>query len=405
MAQVAYSGALPSKKKSELQEIALALRLSDQGTKDELQSRIRKHLDRNQEELEENPTFTGLFSRKRRTGSLVPQPQAAPPPSTRFAPSIPTTGAGDSAKPSSSVRRPLDPIREGTPVKDLRDVSQFLKHPFSPVQDSPESSPRQAAQQAPATPSSLPPLPPSPAKSLIEHIPNAASNVRAAVEHIKQQEVLQNGNELLIALRAFLSNSRNIWSLTAVFELLYVIYSAVPWSYVQVPLAPRKDQWVVSIAYPPLSTFQASAFWLTLFHWAIPTLIVPTVLGSLISFSPVAPSPPPTGSETPAQPVAPLDPLTASIIRLVAQIAYPYESLSARNNIVGLDVLGPNGRVLSASTGLAFAFAEAIQGAPKVFAKTLVAEQRKAIAFGTEEDSSSTRRRLMPAEDVSAEVD
>lgn len=79
MAQVAYSGALPSKKKSELQEIAIALRLSDQGTKDEIQTRIKKHLDRNQDELEENPTFSGLFGRKRRTGSLVPQSQVAPP--------------------------------------------------------------------------------------------------------------------------------------------------------------------------------------------------------------------------------------------------------------------------------------------------------------------------------------
>jgi len=67
-----YSGSLQPKKKIELQEIALALRISDQGTKDELVQRITKHLDFNQSSLEDNLTFTGLFSRRKR--SVQPQP-------------------------------------------------------------------------------------------------------------------------------------------------------------------------------------------------------------------------------------------------------------------------------------------------------------------------------------------
>jgi hypothetical protein len=67
-----YSGSLQPKKKIELQEIALALRISHQGTKEELVQRITKHLDFNQSSLEDNPTFTGLFSRRKR--SVQPQP-------------------------------------------------------------------------------------------------------------------------------------------------------------------------------------------------------------------------------------------------------------------------------------------------------------------------------------------
>jgi SAP domain-containing new25 len=70
----AYSGALGPKKKSELQQIAIALKLSSSGTKDELQARIKKHLDNNQDALEDDPTFAGLFGRRKKSV----QPQAVP---------------------------------------------------------------------------------------------------------------------------------------------------------------------------------------------------------------------------------------------------------------------------------------------------------------------------------------
>lgn len=81
MAPIAYSGALAPKKKSELQEIATALSLSEWGTKDELQGRIKKYLDANQPELEEDARFSGLFGRKKRSGSVMStQSQATLPP-------------------------------------------------------------------------------------------------------------------------------------------------------------------------------------------------------------------------------------------------------------------------------------------------------------------------------------
>lgn len=90
----------------------------------------------------------------------------------------------------------LDPIRESTPVNDLRDVSKFLKDPLTPMGS---SSYRSSPQIDPITPSSLPPLPPSPAKSLISHLPKA-SELKAVVQ-CKQQEIIQKANEFLSATR------------------------------------------------------------------------------------------------------------------------------------------------------------------------------------------------------------
>jgi len=103
-------------------------------------------------------------------------------------------------------------------------------------------------------------------------------------------------------------------------------------------------------------------------------------------------------------PVAPIDPLTASIIRLVGHIVYPYASIASKSDIVGLDVLGSNWRILDAATGLAFAFAEAIAAAPQVFADTIVQEERQDTV---NEDVVLPGRRAIAAagEESSGEVD
>ncbi|KAH6904535.1 hypothetical protein BKA70DRAFT_1297072 [Coprinopsis sp. MPI-PUGE-AT-0042] len=406
MAPIAFAGALAPKKKSELQDIALALRISDQGTKEDIQTRIKKHLDNNPN-LEDDSRFSGLYGRKRR-GSAQPQPQ----PNTRL--SVPAP-----EKPRSSTRNaPLDPIRETTPQADLRDVSRALKQaPLSPDTDSDNDDDESPSpqKQTPASPFKTVPiaspvvehkpldaLPPplSPGKAIIEafsarpaEIIEAISNpqeimesipkpadLKAAVQNFQPQEYLPNGAEYLEATRAFLSNSQNIWTASALLELCYILNTVIPYKYFDVPLTPSGAASPLSITlrYPPLSTFQTSAFWMVLLHWAIPTLIAPALMGNLISFSPAASQAPrPTSLSAPrvGQPAsAPFDPLTAAIVRLAASLAYPYATLASVEHIYGLDVLGWNVRVFNAALGLAFAFAEAVQGAPTVFAKKLVEE-------------------------------
>ena len=74
-----FSGALRPKKKYGLQSLASALGLNDQGTKDEIQTRIKKHLDENQADLEEDSRFAGLYGSRRRRGSKPPSDIAPPP--------------------------------------------------------------------------------------------------------------------------------------------------------------------------------------------------------------------------------------------------------------------------------------------------------------------------------------
>jgi hypothetical protein len=62
--------------------------------------------------------------------------------------------------------------------------------------------------------------------------------------------------------------------------------------------------------------------------------------------------------------------LTASIVRLAAQAAYPYSTLfPSKAKERAIDVMGSNARLVAAGVGVAFAFAEAIAGAPAAFAK------------------------------------
>jgi hypothetical protein len=122
--------------------------------------------------------------------------------SERFAPS--TSKIAEKPK-SSSNRTALDPIRESTPVKDLRDVSMFLKDPLTPMGGSPNQSSRQIDA---ITPSSLPPLPLSPAEAFISHLPKA-SELKAVVQS-RQQEIIKNGNELLATIRIVNSQFLNL---------------------------------------------------------------------------------------------------------------------------------------------------------------------------------------------------
>ncbi|KAF9561579.1 hypothetical protein CPC08DRAFT_635245 [Agrocybe pediades] len=383
MAPTIFSGSLQAKKKSDLQEIALALRLSDQGTKDEIQGRIKKHLDKHQDALEDDPIFAGLFGRRKR--SLQPHGRFAPP-------------AGASEKPRSSIgRQPLvlDPIKESTPPKDLRAVSSFLKQPISPHESSPSDSPRQLHTAAPST---LPALPASPVKALMEHLPSP-SKVKEVVK-VKQQEALDNGQELLASVRLFLSNSRNIWSLSAICELVYIISTIVPWKSVQIPLSPKADSGLsMTVTYPPLVVFQTSAFWLVLLHWAIPTVLLPALAGCLISFNPNN-----TATANNIPPTAPFDPLSSSILRLALQYVYPYDTIASSANVVGLDVLGSKWRVVSASVGLGFAFAEAVLGAPhQAIEKTLINQESHRLAAynlaRNERENTPMRRALMAEEE------
>jgi len=128
-------------------------------------------------------------------------------------------------------------------------------------------------------------------------------------------------------------------------------------------------------------------------HWAIPTLIIPAIVGHMVSFNPAIKS-----ASLGTSPTVFFDPLTASIIRLAAQVGYPYSHFEQGRPDPGLDVLGFRWRVLISAVGLAFSFAEAIAGAPQAFAGILIREQasdRTLLGDITLERSSMSRKSLL----------
>ncbi|KAF8621466.1 hypothetical protein AX15_007760 [Amanita polypyramis BW_CC] len=372
MSPVAYAGGLQQKKKSELQEIAVALKISDQGTRESLHTRIKDHLDEHQDTLEDNPKFAGLYSRKRRNI----QPHLEKP--SRF-----VSSAGESNfKPASTKVKDdlrasaLESIEEPSPVTDVNQI----KTPLSVSEITSTKLTKVSKVETEKTPRRPPPSSP---KVPAEHAPKSLYHSAARLQ-AGQADILQSGTEMLVALRSFLSNSRNIWSLTVVIELLYLLGAVIPWKVAYISLIPGKHVLSFPVIYPPLIVFQTGAFWLVLLHWFIPSLLLPAIVGNLISFNPGVNSSPLSASQ-----IIPFDPLTASIVRLAAQIAYPYMSVETHTGIFGLDILGFRWRVLNASTGLAFAFAEAIAGAPRAFAKTFLKEQRQLRKFVTNGEAQS----------------
>jgi hypothetical protein len=120
----------------------------------------------------------------------------------------------------------LNPIRESTPVEDGGAVSSLLS--------------RFGFTSRPSTDGSGV-LISSPAKSIRDIIPRP--NDMLSVVKRREEIVLQQGSDMLVTLRVFLSNSRNIWSLTALFELLFILYAIIPWVIVDVSvplLRPRQ---------------------------------------------------------------------------------------------------------------------------------------------------------------------
>ena len=185
MSSTGYSGSLQNKKKEELQDIAQALRLGDNGTRVELQQRIKKHLEDNANELESDPEFSGLYAnvKGKRQRSVQPTERGS---STRARsrsnePQQQTLNTKIFAR-ADELQSSMSSIAEDeesetskenrwTPARDIRDVSMMLPHaPLTPVTaPTPRRisvTPPQERRLATSSPRNIP-LPPTPAKSVL----------------------------------------------------------------------------------------------------------------------------------------------------------------------------------------------------------------------------------------------
>ncbi|KAL5479073.1 hypothetical protein ACEPAI_2361 [Sanghuangporus weigelae] len=314
-----YSGSLQVKKKGELKDICQSLGINDAGTREELQQRIKKHLDDHSAELENDPTFSGLYTTRsaRRQRSLQPSnvsphdDHVAEPP--KFT-SIPEEGT-------------LTP-----PTEDLGDVSTMIPESSQTPVESPRSSRR---KKPTSTGTAVPSQPSSPAKTV-------ASYAAERSEDEAVQQVTHNFSERLsqtvFFLRILLSSSQNIYYVSMLLDFLGILYQIHINSVFPIPA-------IRVSAEPALSTTALATL-----YWALPSVVIPAIVSYFVSFA--SPSSRPR-----------FDILSASIIRFAANVPdfYPSMVLVEKKELVrSLDVLGFKWRAVSSGITLAFAFAEAI---------------------------------------------
>jgi len=155
----------------------------------------------------------------------------------------------------------------------------------------------------------------------------------AAVE-VQRSDLVTDGERTLAKTRLFLSNSFNIATLTILFELAYLIYSVVPWEYYKLQTPIRVAP--LLIPYHPLVALNNTL--ITLFWWAIPTLFIPHVVGTLVVFAPAQ------GRD--------IDSLSVGIARIACACA-------GRWNVKDI-YIEQKWRILGAAVSVSFALAEAV---------------------------------------------
>ncbi|KDQ17114.1 hypothetical protein BOTBODRAFT_172699 [Botryobasidium botryosum FD-172 SS1] len=346
-----FTGTLPNKKKADLQDISKALSIPSDGlTREEMIKNIKTHLDDNPA-LQDSTQFSGLYARK---SSRKP---SAPPESK----DVDSSGE-EIMLPSSRLPLPRKQSLRKKPLSSRgTDAVPSVPAPYSnlardDVFASVEKIPR---TPAPAHSKSYiaPPASAGPAtadeaeeddeeaeeemqEGEFDFVPAVAETIAAAVEPViaaaemQRSELVTDGERTLAKTRQFLSNSFNIATLTVLVELFYLIYSVVPWEHYTLQTPVRSAPFL--IPYHPLVALNNTL--ITLFWWAIPTLIVPHLVGTLVVFSPAQ------GRD--------IDPLSVGIARIACACA-------GRWGVQDI-YLEQKWRILGAAVSVAFALAEAV---------------------------------------------
>lgn len=188
----------------------MALHISDSGTREEIQQRIRRHLDENQAALEDNPRFSGLFPKRKRAVLLsnhvyvtLPHcvvvwliPQRNPPASPGSELTEDISEKKLVTPPSRATRRTFLP--EPSPVPDAREVSMMLKKaPISPPE---EEAPSQPPAYTPQKERNL--LFTSTPRSILRSIPKPSLELADTTFRTLQTEAKQHARVYLLASRS-----------------------------------------------------------------------------------------------------------------------------------------------------------------------------------------------------------
>jgi len=275
---------------------------------------IQKYLDENERTLTDNPIFRGLYPKRssaNRRGSAIPA----------------QTEESDEISEPVPALAPV--IRKGAGKLPPRSVSPTESG------DAGKASLVHAAN----TPSRIP-LPPSPIKLIQDisvRVRPELDAVLANATRTKDQLGIET-DKILAKTKLFLSDSLNLASITVLWELLFLVATFTPIEYTPFQLGSpgSEDHYTINLPHPPVTLAFWEALFILLAKWSLPTLIIPQMTGRVVNFR--------DGRD--------IDPLTASIARLVCVLSIPWG--------IPEELLSVKSRILAASTALAFAIAEAL---------------------------------------------
>ncbi|KIJ25720.1 hypothetical protein M422DRAFT_38512 [Sphaerobolus stellatus SS14] len=379
----AFSGSLGPKKKSELQEIAVALEIPDSGTRDELANRIKHHLAKHESSLSEDARFGGLYGRSRKRS---------------VQPTMMNTIKEDAASVVSIEDTSTEERIRAAPRRGGRHAAQREReHEHEQEQEQEEDSAAAAYSTPPHNDSIVKviqdlepaniPLPVTPIPSAVRSAASAIGrDATVLIQRVKEQErsLTLEGRRMVQKTQAFLSDASNIYTMTLLFEMTIMLWAVVPTTSITfggkpavpppppgaTPAAPPSPG--LTLHYPSPHFFLTSTLWVLLGKWLVPTCVIPMFFGALISFNNLASIPSVSAASSPdtyrPSPARDLDPVTIGIMR----VAFT----AASNWGVADDVLPWHWRLISASVSAAFAFAEAIGE-----------RKRAALVLGKEKDA------------------
>ncbi|WWD00291.1 hypothetical protein V866_007201 [Kwoniella sp. B9012] len=356
-----YTGALGSKRKSDLVEIAESLGISDPEARvADLVKTIQAHLDRNESSLSKDARYKGLYYKKRASGTHPLDSDSESPTITATAADVKSQIVSTAKSSRKSINKAIDKVQATIDAANV------------PLPDSPVALSKiqdkaievsQALVPSTEVQRGLTTQLHTVSNSLIKYTKNGQLRVDHAVRHLR--DLLSTPQHLVLTSLSV----ELVFLLTHVIQFYdhtYYFRTTVGESGTLSSLFNVFFFWLPSatlnIRLPEIRSFGLADVWSAVAWWFFSTVLPPLALSTVVSFVPQKGTARHTGAHTRYQsshpPTPTSDPLAFALIRL-ALLILPLTSAAPTAFVDALEISGNlQGRALAAGLTAALLLAE-----------------------------------------------